>query len=178
MMIALHKNARTTPAIRSVAASTGSAPSLGQRFDITEAIIIGASSSTKNADKARDPKMHQTRKGQRWYFGMKLHIGVESQRGLAHSAEPNAKDFTNQCNRRKGVMNDVLKARNRNKFKIRARAGHVFGVVKRLWGFGKVRPLGRPKWVKRPRQGPIGPLDGGEKNGLFDYARQPRSILF
>jgi hypothetical protein len=55
---------------------------------------------------------------------------------------------------------------------------HVFGVVKRLWGFGKVRPQGRPKWFKRPRQGPIGPLDGGEKNGLFDYARQPRSILF
>ncbi len=151
MMIALHKNARTTPAIRSVAASTGSAPSLGQRFGITEAIIIGAPGSTKNADKARDPKMHQTRKGQQWYFGMKLHIGVESQSGLAHSAEPNAKDFTNQCNRRKGVINDILKARDSNKFKIRARVKHVFGVVKRLWGFGKVRPQGRPKWVKRPR---------------------------
>ena len=53
---------------------------------IVDASIIGAPSSTKNADKARDPEMHQTRKGQQWYFGMKLHIGVDSQCGLVHSA--------------------------------------------------------------------------------------------
>ena len=53
---------------------------------IVDATIIGALSSTKNADKARDPEMHQTRKGQQWYFGMKLHIGVDSQSGLTHSA--------------------------------------------------------------------------------------------
>ena len=53
---------------------------------IVDATIIGAPSSTKNADKARDPEMHQTRKGQQWHFGMKLHIGVDSQTGLAHSA--------------------------------------------------------------------------------------------
>jgi len=53
---------------------------------IVDATIIGAPSSTKNADKARDPEMHQTRKGQQWYFGMKLHIGVDSQSGLAHRA--------------------------------------------------------------------------------------------
>jgi transposase, IS5 family len=53
---------------------------------IVDATIIGAPSSTKNADKARDPEMHQTRKGQQWYFGMKMHIGVDSQTGLTHSA--------------------------------------------------------------------------------------------
>ena len=53
---------------------------------IVDATIIGAPSSTKNADKARDPEMHQTRKGQQWYFGMKLHIGVDSRTGLVHSA--------------------------------------------------------------------------------------------
>lgn len=53
---------------------------------IVDATLISAPSSTKNADKARDPEMHQTRKGQQWYFGMKLHIGVDSQSGLAHSA--------------------------------------------------------------------------------------------
>ena len=52
---------------------------------IVDATIIGAPSST-NAQQARDPEMHQTRKGQQWYFGMKLHIGVDSQSGLAHSA--------------------------------------------------------------------------------------------
>lgn len=53
---------------------------------IVDATIIGAPSSTKNADKARDPEMHQTRKGQQWYFGMKMHIGVDSKTGLTHSA--------------------------------------------------------------------------------------------
>ena len=38
---------------------------------IVDATIIGAPSSTKNAEKSRDPEMHQTRKGQQWYFGMK-----------------------------------------------------------------------------------------------------------
>lgn len=53
---------------------------------IVDATIIAAPSSTKNADKSRDPDMHQTRKGQQWYFGMKLHVGVDSRTGLVHSA--------------------------------------------------------------------------------------------
>ncbi len=53
---------------------------------IVDATIISAPSSTKNAQKGRDPEMHQTRKGQQWYFGMKLHIGVDSNTGLARSA--------------------------------------------------------------------------------------------
>ena len=53
---------------------------------IVDATIIAAPSSTKNADKARDPEMHQTKKGNQWYFGMKVHIGVDSKSGLAHSA--------------------------------------------------------------------------------------------
>lgn len=48
---------------------------------IVDATIIAAPSSTKNADKQRDPEMHQTRKSQQWYFGMKLHFGVDSQSG-------------------------------------------------------------------------------------------------
>jgi IS5 family transposase len=52
---------------------------------IVDATIIAAPSSTKNAAKARDPEMHQTRKGQQWYFGMKLHIGVDSKLKLIHS---------------------------------------------------------------------------------------------
>jgi IS5 family transposase len=44
---------------------------------IVDATIIHAPSSTKNATKSRDPQMHQTRKGQQWYFGIKAHIGVD-----------------------------------------------------------------------------------------------------
>ena len=52
---------------------------------IVDATIIHAPSSTKNKDKARDPDMHQTRKGQQWYFGMKAHIGVDVESGLVHT---------------------------------------------------------------------------------------------
>ena len=156
---------------------------------IVDVTIIGAPSSTKNADKARDPEMHQTRKGQQWYFGMKLHIGVDSQSGLAHSAvvtaanihdkhplpdllhgneqrvygdsayasqkvliaakAPSAKDFTNQRTRYAGIVDEAVRAKNRNKSKIRSRVEHVFGVVKRLWGFGKVRYRGLQKNATR-----------------------------
>ncbi len=156
---------------------------------IVDATIIGAPSSTKNADKARDPEMHQTRKGQQWYFGMKLHIGVDSQSGLAHSAvvtaanvhdkhplpdllhgneqrvygdsayasqkdliagkAPNARDFTNQRTRYGGVVDEAVRSKNCNKSRIRARVEHVFGVVKRLWGFGKVRYRGLQKNATR-----------------------------
>ena len=52
---------------------------------VVDATIIAAPSSTRNAAKARDPEMHQTRKGQQWYFGMKLYIGVDSKTKLIHS---------------------------------------------------------------------------------------------
>lgn len=52
---------------------------------IVDATIIQAPSSTKNENKERDPEMHQTRKGNQWYFGMKAHIGVDSKEGIVHS---------------------------------------------------------------------------------------------
>ena len=54
---------------------------------IVDATIIAAPSSTKNARGTRDPEMHQTKKGQQWYFGMKGHFGVDSQSKLIHSVE-------------------------------------------------------------------------------------------
>lgn len=133
--------------------------------------------------------MHQTRKGQQWYFGMKLHIGVDSRTGMAHSAvvtaanvhdkhplpdllhgneqrvygdsayasqkelieakAPQASDFTNQRVRRGGQIDEAERSRNRNKSKVRARVEHVFAVVKRLWGFHKVRYRGLAKNATR-----------------------------
>jgi IS5 family transposase len=52
---------------------------------IMDATIIAAASSTKNEDGKRDPEMHQTRKGNQWYFGMKAHIGVDSKAKTVHS---------------------------------------------------------------------------------------------
>ena len=50
-----------------------------------DATLIPAPSSTKNKDKARDPDMHSSKKGNQWYFGMKAHIGVDAKSGLVHS---------------------------------------------------------------------------------------------
>ena len=56
-----------------------------QAGTIVDASIIAAPSSTKNRSKERDPEMHQTKKGNEWHFGMKVHIGVDSQTGVVHS---------------------------------------------------------------------------------------------
>jgi IS5 family transposase len=56
---------------------------------IVDATIIAAPPSTKNEEKARDPEMHQTRKGKDWHFGMKAHIGTD-RRGIVHSLSTTA----------------------------------------------------------------------------------------
>ena len=57
---------------------------------IVDASIISAPSSTKNESGQRDPEMRQTRKGNQWYFGMKMHIGVDDTLGLIHSIDTTA----------------------------------------------------------------------------------------
>ena len=57
---------------------------------IIDATLIAAPSSTKNQTGERDPEMHQTKKGNQWYFGMKVHIGVDKDTGLIHSVETTA----------------------------------------------------------------------------------------
>jgi IS5 family transposase len=52
---------------------------------IVDATLISAPSSTKNKEGKRDPEMHQTKKGNQWYYGMKVHIGVDKHSGLIHS---------------------------------------------------------------------------------------------
>lgn len=56
-----------------------------KRGSIVDATIIAAPSSTKNAEGERDPEMHQTKKGNQWYFGMKAHIGADADSGLVHT---------------------------------------------------------------------------------------------
>jgi IS5 family transposase len=57
---------------------------------IVDATIISAPSSTKNKTGQRDPEMHQTKKGNEWHFGMKMHIGVDDTLGLIHSLDTTA----------------------------------------------------------------------------------------
>ena len=52
---------------------------------LVDATLIAAPPSTKNQEKQRDPEMHQTRKGNQWYFGMKAHIGADRDSKLVHT---------------------------------------------------------------------------------------------
>ena len=66
---------------------------------VVDATLISAPSSTKNATGERDPEMHQSKKGNQWYFGMKAHIGVDAESGLVHTVRSTA-----------GHVNDVVEA--------------------------------------------------------------------
>lgn len=68
---------------------------------IVDATIISAPSSTKNAQKARDTEMHQTKKGNEWKFGMKCHVGADAGSGLVHTiavTAANEHDITQTAN--------------------------------------------------------------------------------
>jgi len=156
---------------------------------IVDATIIDAPSSTRNKDGERDPEMHQTKKGNQWYFGMKAHMGVDSQIKLIHSVAataanvhdsqvlpdllhgeetrvwgdsayagqgdvirehaPNAQDFTNKKGCRNRPLSDEDAARNRTKSRVRAKVEHPFLVLKRIFGFSKVRYRGLNKNANR-----------------------------
>ncbi|WP_198970205.1 transposase, partial [Xylophilus sp. ASV27] len=62
---------------------------------------------------------------------------------------PQARDFTNQRVRKGGEIDEAERSKNRNKSRVRARVEHVFAVVKRLWGFTKVRYRGLAKNATR-----------------------------
>ncbi len=144
---------------------------------IVDATIIAAPSSTKNATHSRDPEMRQTKKGQQWYFGMKIHVGTD-RRGIVHSvtttdaAQADITQFydlvhggesavygdkaydagylRDDCEAQgvqfrvtqKGPRTPHRDAINRARSRIRAHVEHPFQVIKRLWGFTKVRYRG------------------------------------
>ena len=66
---------------------------------VVDATLIAAPSSTKNASGERDPEMHQSKKGNQWYHGMKAHIGVDAESGLVHTVRGTA-----------GNVHDVVEA--------------------------------------------------------------------
>ncbi len=152
---------------------------------IVDATLLHAPSSTKNASGERDPEMHQTRKGQQWYFGLKAHIGVDSKEGTVHSvcttaasvadahmlphllhgketnvwgdggyqgqteaikaAAPKAKDMTCRRTRFRQIVDVVQRRKSRTKSRVRARVEHPFRILKRVFGFDKVRYRGLRK---------------------------------
>ena len=155
-----------------------------------DATLIAAPTSTKNKDKARDPEMHSSKKGNQWYFGMKAHIGVDAESGLVHSVRgtsghvsdiaegnsllhgqetlgfgdagyqgiqkrPDARldviwHIAMRLGKRKKLNKDneadaLLDQAEKLKAGVRAKVEHPFRVIKRQFGFVKVRYRGLKK---------------------------------
>ncbi|WP_044973980.1 IS5 family transposase [Ruminococcus sp. HUN007] len=73
---------------------------------IVDATIIAAPSSTKNAKGERDPEMHQTKKGNQWYHGMKVHAGVDAGTGYVHTITGTAANVHDSTEASKLIRND------------------------------------------------------------------------
>jgi len=156
-----------------------------QTGTIVDASILHAPSSTKNEKKQRDPAMHQTRKGNQWFFGLKAHIGVDAKQGHVHSvatssanvsdvhmlpdllhgeerkvwgdggyqgqteaikqAAPFAQDMTCKRTKFKNYVDEEARRKNTTKSRVRAKVEHVFRILKRVFGFDKVRYRGIAK---------------------------------
>lgn len=156
---------------------------------MVDATIIDAPTSTKNAKGERDPEMHQTKKGNQWYFGMKAHIGADVESGLVHTVVTTpanesdvaqidqllhgqeetvhgdagytgAEDYVARAARiewkiarRRAQVEKIRRARDRaramreerRKAQVRARVEHPFRIVKRVFGYAKVRFKGLAK---------------------------------
>jgi transposase, IS5 family len=155
---------------------------------IVDATIIAAPSSNKNATGARDPEMHQTKKGNQWHFGLKAHIGMDADSGLAHTVatsaaneselehvvdllhgkeqsvwadsgylraparvdDPTIKWHIAVCPSQiaklpEGNAKDKLTKQERSKASVGAKVEHPFRVVKRQFGYVKVKYRGLMK---------------------------------
>ena len=122
----------------------------------------------------RDPEMHQTKKGNQWYFGMKAHIGVDAQSGLTHSVETTPAQVWGDAGyqgvgkreenrgaevdwqvamkagqRRRLDKAGAQEAAERCKASVRAKVEHPFLYVKRHFGYAKVRYRGLAKNTQR-----------------------------
>jgi IS5 family transposase len=156
---------------------------------VVDATLISAPSSTKNAEGKRDPEMHQARKGNQWYFGMKAHIGEDASSGLVHTVVGTGANISDinvagallhgeehaafgdagyqgvhkraeavgptwHVAMRPGkrrVLNPFIEPQfiaeraEKMKASIRAKVEHPFRVIKRQFGFNKVRYRGLAK---------------------------------
>lgn len=152
---------------------------------MVDATIIHAPPSTKNEAKQRDPEMRQTKKGNQWYFGMKIHVGADVNSGLAHTVAvtaANEADVSQLPNllreddqavfgdkgyvdnslkraaRKAGIfwgvalkatakhpLTEANKRFNHKMSSVRSRVEHLFRVIKRQFGYTKVRYKGLAK---------------------------------
>jgi IS5 family transposase len=132
---------------------------------LVDATLIAAPPSTKNAKKERDPEMHQTKKGNQWYFGMKAHIGADRDSKLVHTVVVTAANVA-----------DVTKAAellHGQETQVHADAGYT-GVQKRAEIVALERKI---DWQIARKRGVIRAMAGGaEKEALKAVEKAKASV--
>lgn len=132
---------------------------------LVDATLIAAPPSTKNQARQRDPEMHQTRKGNQWYFGMKAHIGADRDSKLVHTVvvtAANVADITQ--------TSELLHGQEQQ---VHADAGYT-GVEKRA----EIAALERKiDWQIARKRGPIKSMaEGKEKETLKAVEKAKASV--
>ena len=122
---------------------------------LVDATLIAAPPSTKNQDKQRDPEMHQTKKGNQWYFGMKAHIGADRDSKLVHTVVVTAANVADVTK-----TSELLHGEEQQ---VHADAGYT-GVEKRAEIVALARPI---DWQIAGKRGVIKAMaEGAEKEAI------------
>jgi len=132
---------------------------------LVDATLLAAPPSTKNKEKQRDPEMHQTRKGNQWYFGMKAHIGADRDSKLVHTmvvTAANVADITKTAELLHGQETQV-----------HADAGYT-GVEKRAEIMALERPI---DWQIARKRGQIKALAEGEEKANVKAAEKAKAAV-
>jgi IS5 family transposase len=132
---------------------------------LVDATLIAAPPSTKNKEKKRDPEMHQTRKGNQWYFGMKAHIGADRDSKLVHTVvvtAANVSDITKTAELLHGQETQV-----------HADAGYT-GVEKRAEITALVRPI---DWQIARKRGQIKKLEAGPEKEMLKASEKAKASV-
>jgi IS5 family transposase len=134
---------------------------------LVDATIIHAPSSTKNRDRSRDPEMHQTKKGNQWYFGMKAHIGADRDSGLVHTVVSTAANVSD--------ISKTAQLLHGQEKQVHADAGYL-GVEQRE-EIRKEDPDERLDWQIARRRQPIRKMeDSPEKDRLLLVEKAKASV--
>jgi IS5 family transposase len=130
---------------------------------IVDATLIAAPPSTKNQDQRRDPDMHQTKKGNNWHFGMKMHIGVDAASGLIHTAVGTAANVSDVV-----MAGELLHGQER---RVYADAGYT-GVSKR-----KEHADRAVDWHVALKRGQVKQLPDDEVGGLTRHIERLKACV-
>lgn len=130
---------------------------------IVDATLIAAPPSTKNQGQQRDPDMHQTKKGNHWHFGMKMHIGVDAASGLIHTAVGTAANVSDVV-----MAGELLHGQER---RVYADAGYT-GVSKR-----KEHADREVDWHVALKRGQVKQLPDDEMGGLTRHIERLKACV-